>query len=196
MDGDGWSAESSEWSKEPTAAEAHNEYPTLDTSPDAPRVNEFPDGNPPASEVPSSRGFADRGNVYDAERDVYDAGRGEAYDTVGTDDLGAEWLARATESASTNRPADAPDEFEDLTTVDLLGDDVASLPTLEIDPEPPDSQGLVESEAVLADRNARAKAKAAEAAADGDRPRPLPRVFDIAELLQDEDAPSETGRRT
>lgn len=193
MDGDGWSAESTEWSAEPTP-EAHDEYPTLDTSPDAPRVSEFSDGNPPASEVPSSRSMADGGDVYDAERDVYDAGRGEAYDTVGTDDLGAEWLARATESASTNRPADAPDEFEDLTTVDLLADDVASLPTLELDPEPPDSQGLVESEAVLADRNA--KAKAAEAAADRDRPRPLPRVFDIAELLQDEDAPSETGRRT
>ncbi|HEY6724837.1 MAG TPA: hypothetical protein VI197_12455, partial [Polyangiaceae bacterium] len=81
------------------------------------------------------------------------------------------------------------DEVEELTTLDLLDEEPVSFPTLELDPEPnADSQGAIESEAMLADRKAR------ELEARQQSSRPLPAVFDIAELLQD-DAPTADGKR-
>ena len=103
--------------------------------------------------------------------------RGEAYDAVSTDDLGAEWLARATEAQPAHRAASPSGEFDELTTLDMIDEEPLSLSEFG-----PDSNGLIESEAVLADR------KAKELEAHPERPRPPPRVFDIAELLQDDEA--------
>lgn len=149
-------------SVEPLRAEARDPYQTLDFDPD-------PD---------TTRGLGEQTLPGTRER-------GEAYDAVSADDLGAEWLTRATESRPAYRAASPSGEFDELTTLDFLDEEPASLGELS-----PDSKGLVESEAVLADR------KAKELAARLESPRPPPAVFDIAELLQDEDAPSEVGRRS
>ena len=116
---------------------------------------------------------------------------GEAYDAVNADDLGNEWLARATESLPRNRAARSSDGLDELTTLDLLDEEPLSLPDLELDPEPnSDSTGPIESEAVLADRAAK------ERAARQDSPHPPPAVFDIAELLTDDDRSSDSPRRS
>lgn len=116
---------------------------------------------------------------------------GEAYDAVNADDLANEWLARATESLPVNRSARSSDGFEELATRDLLDEEPLSLPELELDPEPNlDSTGPIESEAVLADREAK------EREARQNSAHPLPAVFDIAELLQDNEASSNSKRRS
>lgn len=147
-------------------AEERNEFPTLDFDPDPETARGLGEALPPS--VPE---------------------RGEAYDAVNADDLGAEWLTRATESLPVNRSARSGGEFDELTTLDLLDEDPVSLPVVEIETEPSsDATGLVESEAVLADRSARALEASLEP------PRAPPHVFDIAELLN-EDGPSDSGRR-
>ena len=107
--------------------------------------------------------------------------RGEAYDAVSTDELGAEWLARATESHSARPNASRLEELEDLETLDLRDEEPLSVSTLDLEPE-----SKSESEAVLE----------SEAALRPERPRPPPEVFDIAELTQEEDTPRATGRRS
>ena len=154
---------------EAVLAEVRNEFPTLDFDPDPETARGLGEPLPPS--VPE---------------------RGEAYDAVNADDLGAEWLTRATESLPVNRAARSGGEFDELTTLDLLDEDPVSLPVVEVEVEPEsstDATGLVESEAVLADRNARALEAPLE------RPRPPPHVFDTADLLQNDDAPSDSGRR-
>jgi len=110
--------------------------------------------------------------------------RGEAYDSVGADELGAEWLARATESQSPRSNASPSEEFETLSTLELLDDEPLSLPTLE---SKPDSK--LESEAALSDPNPATIHRP-------QRPSPPPRVFDIRDLMQEEDPPRRTGRRS
>jgi hypothetical protein len=117
-----------------------------------------------------------------------DTVRGEAYDAVSTDDLAAEWLARATESQSP-RPSDSREaQYRELTTLDLLDDDPLSTPTLETEPD--ESEAVLESEAARSDPNPE------DLHAHPGRPRPPPGVFDIADLTQEEDAPRGTGRRS
>ena len=117
--------------------------------------------------------------------------RGEAYDAVSVDDLGTEWLARALESQPPRPPASPRDEVEELTTLDLLDEDPLSIATLQIEPDSKsESEAVLESEAAVSDRDAE------ELHARQQRPRPPPRVFDIAELTVDEDAPRGIGRRS
>lgn len=157
-----------ESSAEAVLAEVRNEFPTLDFDPDPYPETARGLGEPLPPSVPE---------------------RGEAYDAVNADDLGAEWLTRATESLPANRAARSGGEFDELTTLDILDEEPVSFPVVEIETESSTGAiGLVESEAVLADRNARALEASLEP------PRPPPHVFDIAELLN-EDAPSDSRRR-
>lgn len=128
-----------------------------------------------------------------------DTERGEAYDAVSSDELGAEWLARATESQPARSNASPRDDFEELTTLDLLDDYPSSVPTIEIGPH---SEALPESFDIGPDSEARPESDAAlgdpdpEHLARGQRARPPPHVFDIADLTQEEGTPRRTGRRS
>lgn len=113
--------------------------------------------------------------------------RGEAYDAVSTDELGAEWLTRATESQSARPNASPREELEDLTTLDLRDEEPLSLSTLDLEP---DSEAVLESEAALNHPDPQ------DVRPHLERPRPPPRVFDIADLTQDEDTPRASGRRS
>lgn len=110
------------------------------------------------------------------------AERGEAYDALNADDLGAEWLTRATESLPVTPTGGTAEELDRLTTVEVFEDEPASLPTIELEPDskPP-------SEEMLGDANPE------DLVARLQRPR-QPGVSDIAELTQEEDAPRERGR--
>lgn len=106
--------------------------------------------------------------------------RGEAYDTVSADDLGAEWLTRATESMPVTHTASARDELdelEELTTLDMFDDEPSSIPDSNL-------QALE----VVGDANPEDLMDRLE------RPRPPPGVFDVAELTQEEDAPRDPRR--
>ena len=110
--------------------------------------------------------------------------------SVSADELGAEWLARATESQSARPNAALREDLEELTTLDLLDEEPVSLSTLEIEPESKlESEAVLESEAALRDPDP-------EDFTRPQRARPPSGVFDVADLTQEEDAPRGTGRRS
>jgi hypothetical protein len=114
------------------------------------------------------------------------AERGEVYDAVNSDDLGAEWLARATESMPTRHsPVPEPELTFDLIESEPISDvDVTFEPELELDPDAAFDRPFAHG----TDRDARAGARQTPREVEKnldprlERPRPPPHVFDVGDV--------------